>query len=90
MHSYHLEVCSPTVNNVIKIKKNGVSGIFSTTEQMRSVKLTSPWLIFFMYQEFYLTELISSPRPYRVKKLARLTEPFSDITCTSQLKSTLN
>ena len=50
---YHLEVCCPTVNNVtfnvIKIKKNAVSGIFCTTELMRSVELTSLWLIFLMY-----------------------------------------
>ena len=52
MHSYHLEVCSPSVNNVIKIKKKAVSGIFSTTELTRSVELTSLWLIFLVYQEF--------------------------------------
>ena len=43
--------CS-TVDNVIKIQKNAVSGIFSKTELMRSVELTSQWLIFLMYQEF--------------------------------------
>ena len=52
MHSYHLEVGCPAVNNVIKILKNAVSGIFSTTELMRSVELTSLWLIFLMYQDF--------------------------------------
>ena len=52
MHSYHLKVCSPTVNNVIKIKKNAVSGIFRTIELMRSVELTTLWLIFLMCQEF--------------------------------------
>ena len=52
MHSYYLEVCCPTVNNASKIKKIAVSGMFSTTELMRSVELTSLWLIFLKYQEF--------------------------------------
>ena len=38
-----------------------VSGIFRTTELMRAVELTSLWLIFLMYKDLYLTELISSP-----------------------------